>query len=333
MRELGEYLRQMRQNRGVSLEEVAEATKINLKYLRALEEGEYDILPPEVYVRGFLAAYADYLGIDPEELYARYEADLPKRRRRTIAPKPAAYEESARVKPSIGELWQSAKAIPVVVYVIAAVVIVVGVVLVASLGGGGSPPETVTEAVLGDTTLQRAAAAPLDEDIAQEIRITIDTVNAAQALSIAESLTFVVRAREPVNIYVEIDHIHRAFKGMMYRGQRKVWRVKNSLYFEVSNPSALRISVNGFDLAPIEVRHPQAIEINRQNVLQYIAGYQPPPPGVSSAYGQRIESGVDTVLGPPPEIVRHRRRPAKADTAKTQPKIKPPRLRLRPKNQ
>ena len=72
MRELGEYLRQMRESRGVSLEEVASATNVSLRYLTAIEEGQYDVLPPDVYVRGFLTAYGEFLGIDPEELFARF---------------------------------------------------------------------------------------------------------------------------------------------------------------------------------------------------------------------------------------------------------------------
>ena len=167
--------------------------------------------------------------------------------------------------------------------------------------------------------------------MAQEIRIPIDTVNAAQALSIAESLTFTIRTRQTVSLYVELDHIKKAFKGYLNPGQHKSWRVKNSLYIETSNPSALRIAVNGFDLVPFEVRHPQTLDINRQNILQFLVGYQPLPPGVTSAYGQRIES-ADTTKAPPSEAPPRRRRqntPAsQQDTStKGKPKIKPPRTR------
>ena len=190
---------------------------------------------------------------------------------------------------------------------------------------------TVSEVILGDTTIQHASPAPLDEDIAQQIRIPIDSVNAAQALSIAESLTFVIRTRQPVNIYIELDHVKKAFKGMLYAGQRKEWRVKNSVYIETGNPSALRISVNGFELTPFQTRYPQTLEINRQNVLQFLEGYEPPPPGVSSAYGQRIETATsDTVHGPPSEArpPRRNKTSTQQDTSsKGKPKIKPPRTK------
>ncbi len=340
MRELGEYLRQMRESRGVSLEEVAAATKVNIRYLNAIEEGQYDILPPDVYVRGFLTAYGEYLGIEPEELFTRFEADKPKRKRRLFAPKqetavprtvPRTISEGAEpTKIGLAEIWNYIKAVPAIAYIFAFAIIIIGTVIILSLGNG-APPETVSEAVFGDTTLQRASAAPRDEDIAQQILIPIDSVNAAQALSIAESLTFSIRTRQSVSIYVELDHLKKVYKGMFNPGQHKSWRVKNSIYIETSNPSVLRISVNGFDLVPFEIRHPQTLEINRQNVLQFLAGYQPPPPGVSSAYGQRIES-ADTVSGPPSEAAmrrpRRRGNTTQEDTSsKGKPRIKPPRTR------
>jgi cytoskeletal protein RodZ len=71
---LGERFRKIRSDRRISLREVSRATKIQVKYLEAIEAGTYDRLPAEVYVKGFLRSYAGYLGV-PEDailkLYAR----------------------------------------------------------------------------------------------------------------------------------------------------------------------------------------------------------------------------------------------------------------------
>jgi cytoskeletal protein RodZ len=71
---LGSYLRQERERRNTSLEAVAQATRISLKNLEALERDEFHLLPAPVFVRGFLRAYAAQLGIDPKEVLALYEA-------------------------------------------------------------------------------------------------------------------------------------------------------------------------------------------------------------------------------------------------------------------
>lgn len=63
MQGIGEILKRAREEQGISLDEVAEATKIRSKYLRALEEEQFDALPGDVYARGFATAYLKYLGI------------------------------------------------------------------------------------------------------------------------------------------------------------------------------------------------------------------------------------------------------------------------------
>ncbi|MCL6450924.1 MAG: DUF4115 domain-containing protein [Acetobacteraceae bacterium] len=74
MREIGDVLRRQREARGVSLREAQAATKIRLKYLEALEAGDEAAFPGEVYMRGFLRSYADYLGLDGWALVAQYRA-------------------------------------------------------------------------------------------------------------------------------------------------------------------------------------------------------------------------------------------------------------------
>lgn len=71
---VGSTLRRERELRGVSLEEVAQTTRIPMVMLLALEADEYPKLPGEVFVRGFLQSYAKTLGLDPRPLVARYRA-------------------------------------------------------------------------------------------------------------------------------------------------------------------------------------------------------------------------------------------------------------------
>jgi cytoskeletal protein RodZ len=74
MSEIGETLRERRMALKVDIQEVEEATKIRAKYLRALENGEYGLLPGSAYVKSFLRTYADYLGLDSRDLVDRYRA-------------------------------------------------------------------------------------------------------------------------------------------------------------------------------------------------------------------------------------------------------------------
>src|SRR5918911_1474779 len=77
MPEIGETLRETRMRRRIDMTEVEAATKIRAKYLRALENEEWDLLPGPTFVKTFLRTYAEYLGLDSrllvEEYRQRYE--------------------------------------------------------------------------------------------------------------------------------------------------------------------------------------------------------------------------------------------------------------------
>jgi cytoskeleton protein RodZ len=69
---VGEFLRRERELRYISLDDVAERTKISRRYLEAIEAGQYDRLPGETFVRGFIRSYAQSVGLDPEETLLLY---------------------------------------------------------------------------------------------------------------------------------------------------------------------------------------------------------------------------------------------------------------------
>ena len=70
----GERLRREREMRGISLDEIATATKISSRNLRALEEEKFNQLPGGIFNKGFVRAYAKFLGIDEEQMVAEYVA-------------------------------------------------------------------------------------------------------------------------------------------------------------------------------------------------------------------------------------------------------------------
>jgi len=74
LEEIGRLLRETREKRGLSLHDVQAATKIRLKYLKAIEEGDERQLPPEVYTKGFIRAYANFLQLDGQKLARAYGA-------------------------------------------------------------------------------------------------------------------------------------------------------------------------------------------------------------------------------------------------------------------
>jgi transcriptional regulator with XRE-family HTH domain len=91
--DIGSSLRDARTRQGLDFAELEERTKIRPKYLRALEDERFDILPAPTYVRGFLRSYAEALGLDGQPFVDEYssrfavEEDVPIRARRVPTPR------------------------------------------------------------------------------------------------------------------------------------------------------------------------------------------------------------------------------------------------------
>ena len=79
MESVGKYLKAERESQKLSLQEVSEATKIREPLLRAIEEDRYDLISAPVYVKGFLDAYARYLGLDSNEIILQYQENYGKK--------------------------------------------------------------------------------------------------------------------------------------------------------------------------------------------------------------------------------------------------------------
>jgi hypothetical protein len=72
--EIGNSLREARMRQGLDYPQVELATKIRVKYIRALEEDQFAVLPAQTYVKGFLRTYADFLGLDGQLYVDEYNS-------------------------------------------------------------------------------------------------------------------------------------------------------------------------------------------------------------------------------------------------------------------
>lgn len=68
----GDWLRRQREMREISLRDIADRTKISLRYLEAMEADRFDLLPAPIFAKGFLREYARYVGLSPDEVVNHY---------------------------------------------------------------------------------------------------------------------------------------------------------------------------------------------------------------------------------------------------------------------
>ncbi len=77
MSELGQVLQRAREEKGISLDDIQKATKIQRRYLEAIERGHFHVLPGHFYARAFIKSYAEAVGLDPTHILSQYQEDLP----------------------------------------------------------------------------------------------------------------------------------------------------------------------------------------------------------------------------------------------------------------
>ncbi|MED3086054.1 helix-turn-helix domain-containing protein [Bacillus toyonensis] len=84
MTELGQKLKEAREAKGLSIDQLHEITKIQKRHLVAIEEGNYDVLPGAFYARAFIKQYADAAGLNGEELLVEYQSTMPQSENRDV---------------------------------------------------------------------------------------------------------------------------------------------------------------------------------------------------------------------------------------------------------
>jgi cytoskeletal protein RodZ len=70
---IGEELKREREYREISLREISDATKINIRMLEAIEKDNFGVLPGGIFNRNFIRAYAQFIGLDPEVIIRKYQ--------------------------------------------------------------------------------------------------------------------------------------------------------------------------------------------------------------------------------------------------------------------
>ncbi len=88
MKTIGQLLRETRLSQNLSLSEIARNIKIKKDYLQALENNDFNRLPPSTFIKGFLRKYAQYLGLNPDNAVAIFRRDFIQDEQGNIVPRP-----------------------------------------------------------------------------------------------------------------------------------------------------------------------------------------------------------------------------------------------------
>jgi len=254
MGQLGELLEEARQNKGVSLEEVEEELRIRKKYLQALEEEDLSIMPPEVYVKGFLRNYAIYLGLDPEEVRALYYKARPIEKGRKPdflgrAGQVAGEETGPRSFPMDMSLTQSRLlAFPLLVITLALLAFFL-LGLWAFREYFPLPGEAGTETKEAVTTREPRPTFTPTSVVTQTTPTLVGTPTPKVYTGVEVELVMLER----VWLQVHVDG-EKVFEGVFDEGTKINWSGKESVAVRCNNAGGVEVTLNGQKLGPLGER-------------------------------------------------------------------------------
>lgn len=220
--ELGVLLRNARQKQQITVDQVSTATRIKPVFLEALEEGDYHLLPGPAYIIGFLRNYAQFLGLQPDEIVQEYYAEQPppqpavKAATRVLA---SGYERQLRAR----FFWAFG-----------------GLVLL--LAGGFAVKEY-------DATYARTASTPA----VTPANLGVTTIGKpVHAVPPAREVTLRLRPLAPIWARVTVDGVQK-FQGL-FRGRARVWHAHHSIYVVTLDGAHLRATYDGRPMGKIALQ-------------------------------------------------------------------------------
>nr|WP_153580114.1 MULTISPECIES: RodZ domain-containing protein [Bacillus cereus group] len=156
---MGQKLKETREAKGLSIDQLHEITKIQKRHLVAIEEGNYDVLPGAFYARAFIKQYADAVGLNGEELLVEHQSTIPQSEKREVPQVSTGQKTQETMQKSSS--WPIADHMPKIL--VALLVIAVGVVIWFVFQAlTGKDDEKVPSAQSEKIEVQKAKDSPLD---------------------------------------------------------------------------------------------------------------------------------------------------------------------------
>lgn len=266
MSDLGQMLKKARLENKISLEDLQETTKIRKRYLEAIEDGNYKVLPGNFYVRAFIKSYAEAVGLDPNEVLNLYQNVIPSPEPEQII-EPILSKRTTRNTERIGK-WASN------VMVISFVVLILGIIYyfvnlnytAGSKDASNELPKAITDkvapapqtpAVNGDANGNTGTVA---EQTPEQVPVQPEPPKSEVKLVRSERNTdfYSVAGVQELNIemtvtgdkcWVEVESAGNEKKVLasqnFLNGYTQTWTVPNTARLVLGKASAVELKING----------------------------------------------------------------------------------------
>ncbi|MBO8167707.1 MAG: helix-turn-helix domain-containing protein [Thermoanaerobacteraceae bacterium] len=256
MGQIGELLTRIRKKKDLTLRDVEQATKIRIKYLQALENEDYDEIPGEVYVIGFLRTYCRFLGLDADVVVREYKEQT---RAQQLAETETKAEETAETTGS-----HRGKAVPISKIVVPLVAILILAFLgIMIVNHGILQPDTVSTeqenvgqeqelpgSVVNDTGLDSTPVTGAEEEHVEEKQVQEEnTAKQEELVSEGVNVEFLI---EEGKCWIEVKSDDQViYRGLLTGPVVKEFHADKRMEVVFGNAGVVRVTVNGEDLGII----------------------------------------------------------------------------------
>lgn len=297
MPELGKTLKNARIEQGISLDQLEEMTKIRKRYLTAIEEQNYDILPGSFYVRAFIKNYAENVGLNPDDILEMYKNELPARS--SLSSMESVNTRKVRSSFNFEKWGKWASAIIMVSFLLLIVALIYYYMIhndnpesrVADqtpvtderdvIGVPDNPSDENNEnddregdEIGSDETPVNADETSTDDDEGIEPEVVLTNAQ-------GNTDVYTVTAPEQLEVMIEVidqlcwvtvkeDHVNGDiwYSAMMTsdeddgNDETETWVADHSLFIVLGRASDVRVTVNGVELEPFDIASVRNLQLN-----------------------------------------------------------------------
>ena len=255
MQTVGEILRAEREKKGVTIKDVESATNIRALYLSAIEDNQFSVAPGEVYLKGFIRNYANYLGLDGQEMVNLYRQqinpppppepqtvpadDSPDQPEPTPTPTPTATQRSKKRENRADQSGGSSIGKPLLVAILLLLVVGAGWWFYFGSGNNVSPQQQ---------SAQQFPAQPPPQQV-QPPTVKPQQPQPQQAVPAQDA-----KKTKPVTVSIKISAEcwasaiadgREIYEGILQAGDAQVWEAEQTLVVSLGNAAAAEITHNG----------------------------------------------------------------------------------------
>jgi cytoskeletal protein RodZ len=220
MFDIGASLREARTRRGLSLDDVTAGLRIRERYVTALEEERWELMPGEAYAKGFLRMYAEFLGLDGSLYVDEYNERI------------AAHLDQALVLESLAPSKGRSR---LLTRTIVGVVVVGALVAALNAFGSGSPTSTHVQPDLSNV----ANAAPAKRVVTPPTPVVRHVAPSKPPVALIRA----VRSRSWLSVRIGGANGKEIFRGFLNQGHKLTYSLEQNVWLRIGRPQALAIRI------------------------------------------------------------------------------------------